>query len=404
MFGGVSPERHHHEGGKMKKVIEGSHAISEAVKLARVEVVSGYPITPQTHIIEAIAEYCASGELKAKFIPVESEHSAMAAVVGAASTGVRTFTATSSHGLALMHEMLHWAAGARLPIVLGEVNRALGPGWNIWMDQSDSLAQRDTGWIQLYCENGQEAMDTTLFAFRLAELVNLPVMVVIDAFFVSHTFEPVSIPEQAQADDFLPPYEPRIALDPDNPFSLFQMAPPNVYMEMRQSIHHAMEHTLDIYDDVENEFDAIFHRRYGMVEEINCEDADIILVTTGSATSTARQVQMDMEKEGERFGILKIKTFRPFPGELIRKALKNAKKVAVLDRNFSFGSGGIFAQEIKGALQPLSHGPVVFNYIAGLGGRDITPEIISEVYLKTRDRDLPSEGSEWLGLLPHEEV
>ena len=176
----------------MKQVIEGSHAISEAVKLSRVKVVSGYPITPQTHIIEAISEYCASGEMDARFIPVESEHSAMAAVVGAASTGVRTFTATSSHGLALMHEMLHWSSGARLPIVLGEVNRALGPGWNIWMDQSDSLAQRDTGWIQLYCENGQEAMDTTIFAFRLAELVNLPVMVVIDAFFVSHTFEACS--------------------------------------------------------------------------------------------------------------------------------------------------------------------------------------------------------------------
>ncbi len=387
----------------MKQVIEGSHAISEAVKLSRVKVVSGYPITPQTHIIEAISEYCASGEMDARFIPVESEHSAMAAVVGAASTGVRTFTATSSHGLALMHEMLHWASGARLPIVLGEVNRALGPGWNIWMDQSDSLAQRDTGWIQLYCENGQEAMDTTIFAFRLAELVNLPVMVVIDAFFVSHTFEPVLIPDQSDVDEFLPPFEPRIALDPENPFALFQMAPPNAYMEMRESIHKAMMHTSTIYDDVEDEFYSVFHRRYGIIEEISCDGTDIVLVTSGSATSTARQVQMDMEKQGEKFGILKIKMFRPFPGERIRNALKNARKVAVLDRNFSFGSGGIFAQEIRSALQPLSDGPVVFNYIAGLGGRDITTDTISEIYMNTRDRDIPTSDCEWLGLNPYED-
>lgn len=403
VFRGVSQKRHHHGGGRMKQVIEGSHAISEAVKLARVQVVSGYPITPQTHIIEAISDYCANGEMDARFIPVESEHSAMAAVVGAASTGVRTFTATSSHGLALMHEMLHWASGARLPIVLGEVNRALGPGWNIWMDQSDSLAQRDTGWIQLYCENGQEAMDTTLFAFRLAELVNLPVMVVIDAFFVSHTFEPVLIPKQTDVDMFLPPLEPRIALDPENPFALFQMAPPNAYMEMRESIHKAMMHTARIYDAVEDEFESVFHRRYGMIEEIGCDGADIVLVTTGSATSTTRQVQADMEKEGHRFGILKIKTFRPFPGALIRNALKNARKVAVLDRNFSFGSGGIFAQEIRSALQPLREGPIMFNYIAGLGGRDITTDTIREIYEKTRDRDVPEAECDWIGLNPYED-
>ncbi len=385
----------------MKQVIEGSHAISEAVKLARVQVVSGYPITPQTHIIEAISEYCASGEMDATFIPVESEHSAMAAVVGAAAIGVRTFTATSSHGLALMHEMLHWAAGARLPIVLGEVNRALGPGWNIWMDQSDSLAQRDTGWIQLYCENGQEALDTTLFAFRLAELVNLPVMVVIDAFFVSHTYEPVDIPSREDADQFLPAYVPRVALDLKNPAALFQMAPPAVYMEMRESIHQAMNHTLDIYNRVEDEFGAVFQRRYGMIEAVECDDAEVVLVTTGSATSTARHVRKEMAEKGEKpFGLLKLKTFRPFPAEAVRNALHNVRKVAVLDRNFSFGAGGIFAQEIKAALQPLTNGPVVFNYIAGLGGRDITPDTIREVHDRTRQQDRPPAPCEWIGLTP----
>jgi pyruvate/2-oxoacid:ferredoxin oxidoreductase alpha subunit len=387
----------------MKEVIEGSHAISEAVKLARVQVVSGYPITPQTHIIEAISEYCAKGTLKARFIPVESEHSAMAAIVGAAATGVRAFTATSSHGLALMHEMLHWASAARLPLVMGEVNRALGPGWNIWTDQSDSLAQRDTGWIQLYCENGQEALDTTLLAFRLAELVNLPVMVIIDAFFISHTFEAVEIPSQEDADLFLPPFEPRFALDTATPFSLFQMAPPKVFMEMRNSIHKAMDHTRDLFAEVEDEFHAVFGRRYGAVEAVGCDGADTVLVTSGSAFSTARQAQKDLAARGRRVGLLKIKMFRPFPGDLVREALAGARKVAVLDRNFSFGSGGIFAQEIRSALQPLAASPPVFNFIAGLGGRDITTDTILEIVDKTGAADRQPGGCEWIGLNPYKD-
>ena len=201
----------------MKQVLEGSHAVAEAVRLAKVQVMSAYPITPQTHIVEAFSEFCADGTMDARFLCVESEHSAMAAVIGAANGGVRTFTATSSQGLALMHELLHWASAGRLPIVMAEVNRALAPGWNIWVDQTDSLAQRDTGWIQLYCEDGQDVFDTTLQAFRLAEIVNLPVMVVLDAFFLSHTFEPVDIPDQDAVDRFLPPFSPRFSLDTANP-------------------------------------------------------------------------------------------------------------------------------------------------------------------------------------------
>jgi len=208
----------------MKKVLEGSHAVSEAARLARVQVIAAYPITPQTHIVEALSQHCADGSLKARFINVESEHSAMAAVIGAASGGARAFTASSSHGLAYMHELLHWAAAARLPIVMAEINRALGPGWNIWTDQTDSLAQRDTGWIQLYCEDGQEALDTTLQAFRLAEAVNLPVMVILDAFYLSHTFEPIDVPEQEMVDRFLPAPSPRIRLDPDDPRAFNQRA------------------------------------------------------------------------------------------------------------------------------------------------------------------------------------
>ncbi len=382
----------------MRQVLEGSHAISEAVRLARVQVTAGYPITPQTHIIEAISEYCADGRMAGRFIPVESEHSSMAAVIGAASTGVRTFTATSSHGLALMHEMLHWASAARLPIVLGEVNRALGPGWNIWMDQTDSLAQRDTGWIQLYCEDGQEALDTTLMAYRLAEQVNLPVMVVIDAFYVSHTFEPMDVPEQAAVDRFLPALRPRIAIDTDNPTALYQMAPPACYMEMRRSIDLAMDQTAAVYEAVEEEFTAVFGRRYGSIETVGCEDAEIILVTTGSATSTSRLVVDDLRQRGEKVGLMKLKRFRPFPTDEIRQALAPARKVAVLDRNFCFGVGGIFAQEIRAALCGLASTPVIFNYIAGLGGRDIPPALIESIYTTTKTSAAPAEKSIWVGL------
>jgi pyruvate/2-oxoacid:ferredoxin oxidoreductase alpha subunit len=382
----------------MRQVLEGSHAISEAVRLARVDVTAGYPITPQTHIIEAISEYCADGTMNGRFIPVESEHSSMAAVVGAASTGVRTFTATSSHGLALMHEMLHWASAARLPIVLGEVNRALGPGWNIWMDQTDSLSQRDTGWLQFYCEDGQEALDTTLMAYRLAEQVNLPVMVIIDAFFVSHTFEPIEVPDQSLVDRFLPAIVPRFAIDTKNPFALYQMAPPANYMEMRRSIDLAMDCVPEVFKTVEDEFETVFKRRYGSIETIGCEGAKIILVTTGSATSTSRIVIEELQQEGEQVGLLKLKRFRPFPTQEIRQALFNAEKVAVLDRNFCFGVGGIFAQEIRAALYGLKNSPVMFNYIAGLGGRDIPPHLIREIYTTTKKSAAPAEKSIWMGL------
>ncbi len=382
----------------MKEVIEGSHAVSEAVRLARIDVLSAYPITPQTHIVEALSEYCADGTLDARFICVESEHSAMAAVIGAASGGVRTFTATSSHGLALMHELLHWASAARLPIVMAEVNRALGPGWNIWMDQTDSLAQRDTGWIQLYCEDGQETLDTTLQAFRLAESVNLPVMVVLDAFFLSHTYEPVDIPDQAAVDRFLPPLSPRIALGYDNPCAISQMAPPTHYMEMRRDIERGMEAVPEHFAAVEADFADEFGRRYGSVEAVACEDAEVILVVTGTAASTCRQVVADLRASGDRVGMLKLKRFRPFPTAEVRKTLGRATKVAVMDRNYSFGASGIFAQEIRAALYNGDARPPVFGYIAGLGGRDVTPETLTSIYRMTRESATPPSDSVWVGL------
>ena len=382
----------------MKKVIEGSHAVAEAARLAKVQVIAAYPITPQTHIVEALSEYCSEGTLNARFINVESEHSAMAAVIGAASAGARAFTASSSHGLAYMHELLHWASAARLPIVMAEVNRALGPGWNIWTDQTDSLAQRDTGWIQLYCEDGQEALDTTLQAFRLAEAVNLPVMVVIDAFYLSHTFEPIDIPNQKVVDRFLPPPAPRIRMDTADPCAVNQLVTPAAYMEMRYNTQLAMEEAQRRLVQIEKEFETIFDRTHGPVEAIDCEDAEIIMVTTGTVTGTCRQVLADLRSKGEKIGLLKLKLFRPFPADLICRHLKSAPKIAIIDRNISFGAGGIFAQEIRAALCNQDPRPQVFSFVAGLGGRDITPATLVEIYHRTKDHIGSAEETIWIGL------
>lgn len=382
----------------MRHVLEGSHAVSEAVRLARTQVISAYPITPQTHIVEQLSEYCANGTLDARFLRVESEHSAMAALIGAASSGVRTFTATSSQGLALMHELLHWASGARLPIVMAQVNRALAPGWNIWADQTDSLAQRDTGWVQFYCENGQEVLDTTIQAFRLAEWLNLPVMVNLDAFFLSHTYEPVDVPEQKSVDRFLPPYKPRFQLDLANPCAFNQLAPPNIYMEMRHSIQMAMEEAFTFFEQMEEEFESILGRRHGAVEAIQCDDAEVILITSGTVTSTSRQVVAGLREKGEKVGLLKIKLFRPFPVNMLRELTKSASKVAVIDRNFSFGASGIFAQEVKAALCNFPGHPPVYGYVAGLGGRDITTEVIEDIYWLAKNSTAPETESSWIGL------
>jgi len=382
----------------MKRVIEGSHAVAEAVRLARVQVISAYPITPQTHIVEILSEYCANGTMNARFLRVESEHSALAALIGAQSCGVRTFTATASQGLALMHELLHWTSGARLPIVMAEVNRALAPGWNIWTDQTDSLAQRDTGWIQLYCEDGQEVLDSMLQAYRLAERVYLPVMVVLDAFYLSHTYEPVDVPTEEEVDRFLPPYQPRFQADTENPCAFGQLVPPGAYMKMRHNIAEAMEESLVCLREIQEEFYRIFQRRYDPVDAICCNDAEIILVTSGTITSTCRLVLQSLRDRGEKVGILKMKLFRPFPVAMVREATARAKKIAVIDRNFSFGASGIFAQEVRAALYNAPEHPPVFGYIAGIGGLDATVELLEEIYWKTKNTAFPEKESIWMGI------
>lgn len=382
----------------MKKVIMGNHAVSYAVMLAKTEVIAAYPITPQTQIVEELSNMCAEGKLRAKFIKVESEHSAMACCIGASAAGSRAFTATSSQGLALMHELLHWATGARLPVVLAEVNRALAPGWNIWTEQTDSLAQRDTGWLQFYCTSNQEIIDSILIAFRVAEEVSLPAMVVYDAFYLSHTYEAVDIPEQGLVDEFLPLYRPEVKLDVENPMAFGSLTTPEYYMEMRHKIEGATERVHETLPEICAEFERIFGRRYEVVEGYRCDDADLILVTSGTVSSTARVVIDKLRDCGKRVGRLNIRIFRPFPARAVREAIRGCKKVAVLDRNISFGQGGIFAQELKAALCNEKDRPQVFGFIAGLGGRDITPASIEEV-IETADRlDTPAREIEWIGL------
>jgi len=384
----------------MKKVIVGNHAVSWGVKLARCEVISAYPITPQTQVVEELSEMCGSGELDARFIKVESEHSAMAACLGASAAGTRTFTATSSQGLALMHELLHWASGARHPIVMADINRALGPGWNIWTDQTDSLSQRDTGWVQLYCETNQEVLDTTIQAFRLAETLDVPVMLVLDAFFLSHTSEPVDIPDPAVVDAFLPRREARVKLDPADPHAFNALVRPDAFMEMRYALHEALGGAFEAYAEVESEWERLTGRRYGAIEPYRVEDADLLLVTSGTITSTARHVVDLRRAAGEKVGLVKIKMFRPFPTAALRALLAGVPRVAVLDRNLSPGRGGIFAEELRAALfdVPPDDRPVVFGYVLGLGGRDVTPNTIDEVIERTRTAERPEREDIWVGV------
>ena len=384
----------------MKKVMVGNHAVAYGAMLARTEVVSAYPITPQTQVMEELSEMVADGRLKARYIKVESEHSAMASCIGASATGARAFTATSSQGLVLMHEVLHWASAGRHPIVMAAVNRALAPGLNIWTDQNDTLAQRDTGWIQLYCENGQEVIDTTIMAFKLAETVSLPVMVVLDAFYLSHTSEPVDIPDQAMVDKFLPRREARYKLDVNEPHSFGALTKPDAYMEIRLRQQEAMDEARHAFKKVEAEWKRLSGRSYGSLECYEANDAELLLVTSGTITSTSRFVVNELRAEGKKVGLVKVKMFRPSPMTELRKALAGVRKVAVLDRNISPGHGGVFAQEIRSALYdlPPDDRPVLFGYVLGLGGRDVTPKTIREIVDRTLASKTPERHDHWVGV------
>ncbi len=381
----------------MERVISGNEAVAYGAMLSRVQVIPAYPISPQTTIVEALSEFCAGGKLKADFVKVESEHSAMACCIGAASAGARTFTATSAQGLALMHEVLHWAAGSRLPIVMANVNRAMSAPWTMWCDQGDSLSQRDTGWLQFYCEDNQEVLDSIIMAYRISEQVLLPSMVCLDGFILSHTYEQVEIPDPKDVDRYLPGYAPKFKLDVEDPHSFNGAFLPDIYMEQRMKMQGDMEEAKRVAKEADQDFGKSFGRSYGIMEEYQAEDADLLLVTTGTVTGTARVVVDEYRKKGEKVGLLKMKMFRPFPAEDVRRVLQRVRKVAVVDRNISFGSTGIFAQEIRSALHHHGEGTSVFGFIAGLGGRDVTPAVLKEVIEYTKGQEAPEGDIRWIG-------
>jgi len=366
------------------KVMSANQAIAEAVKLANPNVIPVYPITPQTTISEYLAKFVADGDIKAEYIRVESEHSAISACLGASGTGVRVFTATSSQGLALMHEIIFAAAGLRAPIVMADANRALSAPLSIWNDQQDSISERDSGWMQIYAENGQEALDSILISYRVSEdkEVLLPSMVCIDGFILTHTVEPVDVPGKEDVDKFLPLYKPDHAyLDPKRPMSIGTFTDPNYYMEARHDMEVALEGAKKVITKANSEFAEIFGRKY---------DADIILVAMGSICSSIKDVVDELRDKGEKIGLVRVRVFRPFPTDEIYEAIKGASKIGVLDKNVSFSIGGVLHNEIKAKMDVDAYG-----FIVGLGGRDIKPEHIKEIIEKTKN---PTTQSQWIGL------
>jgi pyruvate ferredoxin oxidoreductase alpha subunit len=361
--------------------MEGSFALAEAVKLARVEAVAAYPITPQTHIVERLAEFVANGEIDAEYIPVESEHSAMSACLGTSAVGARTFTATASQGLELMHEVLFAASGLRLPVVMAVANRALSSPLSIWTDHSDAMSTRDCGWIQMFAENGQQAFDLTLCAFRVAEdpSVLLPTMVHIDGFYVSHTIEPVQLLGQEAVDKFLPEYHYPHPLNPDKPVTMGAFGPPFIYTESKKAHEVALENSKKTILRTLKEFGKISGRNYSLVESYKSEQADVLLLCLGSFSETAMMAIDKMQSDGRKVGLIRLRLWRPFPFDEFRKAVSKARILIVLDRALSLGSIPPVSSEIQAALYPLKARPKVISYVGTLGGREISAEGFEEL-------------------------
>ena len=369
----------------------GNYIAAKAAVMAKPDVVAAYPITPQTTTVEGIADYVASGEYKGNYICVESEHSAMSACIGASEAGSRTFTATSSHGLFLMHEMLHWAALARLPIVMVNINRVAGPGWNIWADENDSISQRDTGWIQLYCSSNQEIFDTVIQSFKLAEdkKVVLPVMINYNAFILSHTSMPANIPSQKEIDDYLPEYEPKWKLDTKNPVTHGNIIGTQEYEKIRKAMQDAQMNAKELIPKIALEWKKKFGTYHGgLLEKYRCEDAEHILISMGAIGAESKVAIDKLRENGKKIGLARLRTFRPFPNEEIIKLAKQAELI-IIDRNISIGSDGAVYNEIKSALYNKVDTKIT-GYIAGLGGKDVTYKDIvkmCEKSFKSKSKD-----------------
>ncbi len=395
----------------MHVIESGNVAAASGVKLAKVQVIAAYPITPQTPLTEKLSEFVDAGEMDAEYIPVESEHSALAVCIAAASTGARAFTATSANGLLYMNEQLHWAAGARLPIVMCVVNRGIGAPWTVWNDHQDAISQRDTGWIQVYCADHQQIIDTVLKAFYLAETVSAPVMVCYDGYILSHTYMPFDVPDQALVDQFLPPFSPAYALTPGKPANLNTVTLPDVrpdvrgdmapgYMEIRHNLHTDMRDAIGVMADINQKFETIFGRNGDpYIEAYQCEDADFVAICLGSLSYHLRDVVDILRNDGISVGVMGLRLYRPFPDQAVREALCGRKAVIVFEKALSYGNQGALYADIKSALYPAEQRPAVHNYILGLGGREIKTDQLVEALRNSCTRpDTIGDTPQWIGL------
>lgn len=367
----------------MKKFLSGNEAFAEGIRLARPQVISAYPITPQTIVVERLSEMVEDGSLSAEYVHVESEHSAMSCAIGASAAGARAFTATSSQGLLYMAECLYYASGGRFPIVMMNADRSTALPWNIYGDQRDSLSQLDSGWIQAYAENAQEALDLALMSYRIAEdkRVSTPFMANLDGFVLTHTYETVDIPEREQADRFLPPYETDNRIDFDNPRNMAFSAGPDTNYIFKYKEHKGVLAARKVISETEKEFADIFGRKYtGLTEDYLTDDAEYIIVTLGSIAGLCRETADKLRNKGVKAGVVRIRYMRPFPNEETAEALRNAKAYAVLEKDISFGNEGTVFTNVNSALKKAGVTVKGYNFIGGLGGRNISPADIEKIY------------------------
>lgn len=395
----------------MHIIESGNVAAATGVKLARAQVIAAYPITPQTPLTEKLSEFVESGQLQAQYIPVESEHSAMAVCIAATSAGARSFTATSANGLLYMNEQLHWAVGARLPIVMCVANRGVGAPWTVWNDQQDTIAQRDVGWIQLYANDHQQIIDTVIKAFKLAQTVSIPVMVCYDGYLLSHTYMPFEQPAQDLVDGFLPLFSPRHFLDPANPGNFNTVTLPDIrpgvdgtmmpgYIEIRHNLQRDLRAAIEVYGDIDRDFARTFGRGgCPFVEQYRCDDAEFVAVAIGSLSYQLRDVIDMLRENGLRIGVVGVQMYRPFPSQAVVEALSGRKCVVVFEKALSYGNQGALYADIKAALYPIGQRPQVHNYILGLGGREIkTAQLLDALTLSCTAPDSFGDEPRWIGL------
>lgn len=376
-------------------LLTGNQAVAWGARLARPRVVPVYPITPQTPVLEQLTSFHADGSFDAEIITPESEHSVMSACIPASLVGMRVFTATASQGLLLMHELLHYASGARAPIVMANINRTVASPWAFWPDQTDSLSQRDTGWIQYYVESAQEALDTVIQAYRVAEQVLVPAMVNLDAFYVSHALEPVLVPSQDQVDSYLPAFDPPHRLDTDKVESWGNVVSQDMFFRHRQDLGEAMARVPALTAQADHEWAQLTGRSHGVIERYRCDGARTVIVTMGSMCGTAREAVDAMRAAGQAVGLVKVRLFRPLPVIGLREALNGVDDIIVLDRNYSPGHGGVLHQELRAALYDVAVRPRIHGLLAGVGGVNVPPQKIAEFVNQARQNETLPE-SQWV--------